>query len=166
MYPTDRKYTKTHEWVKIEGNILTIGLTDYAVKELQGINHVYVNERISGIFYGPGLELQPVTEEDLQNKTVKRSIQYLPGRVVTEVDPKEKDAIYIYSPVKGRVIEFNDRANESIIMEESEEFYLLIEKDPYGEGWIAKIEILDPASLIPLMSAQEFQKFLEEEEEY
>lgn len=161
MFPENLKYTKTHEWVRIEGNILTIGITDYAVKELQGINHVYANEIVSGVFYGPGLELQPIEESDFQDEGVRHGTKFLRGKTVTEID-SSKDVVYVYSPVRGKVIELNERANESVEKKPGETC-LLIEKDPYGEGWIAKIEILDPTSLIPLMGAQAFQKFLEEE---
>lgn len=161
-FPMDLKYTKTYEWVKIKGNILTIGLTAFAIKELQGINHVYVNERVSGTFYGPGVELQPIEENDFRDEKVRRGTKFLAGKTVTEIDAS-KDVVYVYSPVKGKIIEMNARVNEEVERGPGE-FCLLIEKDPYIEGWIAKIEILDQTSLIPLMTAQEFQKFLEEEE--
>jgi len=164
MFPENLKYTRTHEWVKIEGNILTIGITDYAVKELQGINHVYANETVSGVFYGPGLEVRPIEEEDFQNEEVKRGVKFLARKTVSEID-SSKNVVCVYSPVLGKVIEVNERANE-MVAKKPGETCLLIEKDPYGEGWVAKIEILDSSSLIPLMSAQEFQKYLEEEEEH
>lgn len=159
MYPEDRKYLKTHDWVRIEGNILTIGMTWHAVRALKGINYVYVNDFVSDsvrgkIVYEPGLELQPLTEEDLQDPEVKKSKRFLGGKVVTEIDAS-KGFVYVYSPVRGKIIEMNDRVNEK-----DENEIPLIDRDPYGEGWIAKIEIAKPDSLSPLMTAKEYQEYL------
>lgn len=159
MYPEDRKYTRTHEWVKTEGNILTMGITAHAVEQLMGIEHVCVNEIVSGTAYKPGLELQPLNEEDLQDPEVKKNTRFLEGKTVTEVDT-QKGFTCIYSPVQGKVIEMNDGVNEG-----DSEGILLIDRDPYGKGWMAKIEILDPDSLVPLMTAKEYQEYLLEEEE-
>lgn len=161
MYPEDLKYTKTHEWVKIEGNVLTIGITDFAVKELMGINHVYINEVVSGTSYKPGLVVYPIEEEDFQDRDIKRGIKFLPGKTVAEIDAS-KDVVYIYSPAQGIVIQMNDRVNRKV--KKGSDKICLIDKDPYWEGWIAKIEISDPSSLIPLMNVEEYQEFLLEEE--
>lgn len=158
MHPEDLKYTKTHEWIKIEEQILTLGITEFAVKELGGINHVYVNEIVSGTAYKPGLELQPIDEKDFQDPSVKRGTKFLSGKTAVEIDAS-KDVVYVYSPVRGKVVEMNKRVNE-----ENPNGICLIDRDPQGEGWLTKIEILDISSLIPLMTAKEYEDYLLEEE--
>lgn len=160
-FPEDIKYTRTHEWVRVEENVLTVGITAHAVKEMKGINHVNVNQVVSGTAYKPGLELQPLEENDLQDPKAKDGLKFLEGKIVTEVD-SSKNYFFIYSPVRGKVIAMNDRVNKKV--KDGPKKVCLIDKDPYGEGWIAKIEILDPNSLIPLMDAKEYQEFLLEEE--
>jgi glycine cleavage system H protein len=83
--PTDRRYTKTHEWIRIEGDIATIGLTDYAQQELGDITYVEL----------------PETGTDLT--------QSQPFGVVESV----KAAADVYSPVDGEVIETNSAVVDS-----------------------------------------------------
>ena len=121
MNPDDRLYTKEHEWVKIKGNIATVGITDYAQKELTDI--VYVELPNKGIEIEAGDEL--CTVESVKN------------------------ASDVFSPVSGKVIEVN---------RELEDEPELINSDPYGKGWIAKIEITEEPK--GLMSAQEYEEYL------
>ncbi|GIW03562.1 MAG: glycine cleavage system protein GcvH [Thermomicrobiales bacterium] len=83
--PKDLRYTKTHEWVRVEGDVATIGITDYAQNELGDITY---------------LELPEVGTQVTQNE---------PLGVIESV----KAASDIYAPVSGEVIERNEQAIES-----------------------------------------------------
>jgi glycine cleavage system H protein len=121
MNPDDRLYTKEHEWVKIKGNIATVGITDYAQKELTDI--VYV---------------------ELPNK----GIEIDAGDPVCTVE-SVKNASDVFSPVSGKVVDVN-RALE----DEPE----LVNSDPYGKGWMVKIEFTEEPK--GLMNAQEYEEYL------
>jgi glycine cleavage system H protein len=123
--PKDLKYTKEHEWARIEGNLVTVGITDYAQQKLGDI--VYA-------------ELPTV------------------GSEVKEMEPfgtieSVKAASDLYSPVSGRVVETHDA-----LMEEPR----LINQDPYGEGWLIRLE--GSQGLDQLLSAKEYEEWIEEEE--
>ncbi len=122
-------YTKTDEWVKIEGNIATIGITDYAQKKLRFI----VNIELPDIGY-------KVNEGD--------TIATLES-VKTIAD--------VYSPVNGEVIEVNEELPNTPDV---------INKDPYGNGWIVRIKILDDPKIYydKLMKAEEYAEKIKAEE--
>lgn len=114
--PNDLLYTKTHEWVRLEGDVATIGITDFAQSELGDI--VYVD--------------LPTVGRALQNDDTLGSIESV--KTVSDV----------YSPIAGEVVEVNQSLGA-----QSE----LINSDPYGSGWIAKIRLsqeaqglMDPAT--------------------
>ena len=125
--PKELKYSKEHEWVKIENGIATIGITDHAQELLTDI--VFV-------------ELPEVGKEVEQEKQMG---------VVESV----KSVSDIFSPVSGEVTEVNNE------IEDNPE---LINGDPYKKGWVAKIKMKDAKELDKLMSAEEYEKFIEEEE--
>jgi len=118
------KYTKEHEWVKVEGSIATIGITDYAQRELGDV--VFV-------------ELPKIGTKVEQMK---------PFGVIEAV----KAVSDLFSPLSGEVVEVNNKL-------ESESG--LINKDPYGEGWIIKIKANNLAELDSLLSADDYIKLLE-----
>lgn len=120
----DLKYTKEHEWVRVENDVATVGITDYAQGELGDI--VFV-------------ELPKVGTKVEQMK---------PFGVIEAV----KAVSDIFSPLSGEVIEVNGRL-------ESEAG--IINKDPYGEGWIIKIRISDPKGLNNLLSADDYKKLIQ-----
>ncbi|HIC87398.1 MAG TPA: glycine cleavage system protein GcvH [Aquificae bacterium] len=99
---TDRLYTKTHEWIKVENNIAIVGITDYAQQKLRNI---------------VGVELPEVGKE------------YPKGERIGVVE-SIKSVEDVYAPITFRVLEVNER-----LADEPE----LINRDPYGEGWIAKV---------------------------
>jgi glycine cleavage system H protein len=101
--PSELKYTKDHEWVKIEGNIATVGITDYAQGELGDI--VFVEIETEG--------------EELASGEVFGTIEAV------------KTVSDMFMPISGTVKEFNEEleANPEIVNE-----------DPYGKGWMIKIE--------------------------
>jgi len=114
--PNDLKYAKTHEWVRLEGDIATIGITDFAQGELSDI--VYVEITALG-------------------KTIKRDEPLGTIEAVKAVSD-------LYSPISGQVIAANDSLKDSPAT---------VNKDPYGEGWMAKIKVSDPSELANLLDA-------------
>lgn len=128
MYPKNLKYTKTHEWVKIEGDRALIGITSYAAERLTEILGVY--------------ELPQVGDE------IKTSESF--GQVESQ-----KAASDLFLPVGGKVLEVNE------ILKENPG---IINKDPYQEGWLVKIEIKDKSRVDKLMNAKEYEEFLKTEE--
>ena len=123
--PEDLKYTKEHEWAKIEGDVATIGITDYAQSELGDI--VYI-------------ELPKVDSE---------VGQMAPIGTIEAV----KTVADLYSPLSGKVIEVNEKLSQNPS---------IVNNDPYGEGWIAKIRISNPDEVENLLSAEDYRKLLEE----
>lgn len=123
-HPEELKYTKEHTWVKAEGGVATIGITDYAQNELGEI--VFV-------------ELPEIEAE------VEHSTEF---GVVESV----KTVSDLYSPVSGVVVE----TNEDLL--DSPE---IINDSPYDDGWMLKVEMSDPRELTSLMSAEEYQDFVE-----
>jgi glycine cleavage system H protein len=114
--PADLKYTEAHEWVKIEGNIATIGITDYAQGELGDIVFVEL----------PG-------EGD-------KVIQMEPFGTIEAV----KAVSELFSPVSGKVVEVNSALDDDPIV---------INHDPYGDGWMIKVELSDTTQVEQLLDA-------------
>ncbi len=123
--PETLRYTKDHEWAKLEGKRARIGITDYAQTELTDV--VYV-------------ELPPI------------------GKVVKQGEPlgtveSVKAVSEIFAPVSGKVVEVNKA------LEEKPE---LVNKDPYGEGWMAALESSEPPRADSLMDAAAYRKHIGE----
>ncbi|HOB35203.1 MAG: glycine cleavage system protein GcvH [Firmicutes bacterium] len=125
--PQDLKYTKEHEWIRVEGNRVTVGITDYAQDQLGDI--VFV-------------ELPAVGDE----------VESGDGFAVLE---SVKAAADVYAPVSGTVVEVN---------EDLEDDPALVNTDPYGQGWLAVFELAEGEDLSELMTAEEYQQFLAEQE--
>lgn len=119
-FPEDLKYTKEHEWVRVEGNIATVGITDFAQGELGDI--VFVDVDTEG--------------DNLDKDEVFGSIEAV------------KTVSDLFMPLSGTVSEMNPK-----IEDEPE----LINNDPYGDGWLIKIEISDIEELGLLMDAAAYQ---------
>jgi len=124
-FPEDLKYTKDHEWIKIDGNVGTIGITDFAQKELGDI--VYIEVESEGFEVDEGESFGTIEAV----KTVSD----------------------LFMPVSCKILEFNEA------LEGEPE---LINTDPYGNGWILKVEIKDGASVNGLLSAEDYQKLIAE----
>ena len=119
-FPSELKYTKDHEWVRVEGNVAYIGITDFAQKELGDI--VYVDISTIG--------------DEVEKEAVFGTVEAV------------KTVSDLFMPVSGKVLEMNkdiDSAPESV------------NTDPYGKGWMIKIEILNPAELNELLSADAYK---------
>jgi glycine cleavage system H protein len=127
-FPEDLKYSKEHEWVLVEDNVATVGITDYAQDQLGDI--VFVELPAIG---------DKVSKEDAFG-------------VVESV----KAVSDIYAPVSGKVLEVNDDLPDNPEM---------VNEDPYGDGWMIKIEMNDPDELQELMTAAEYEEYVAEEKE-
>ena len=121
--PEELKYTEEHEWVKIEDNIATIGITDFAQGELGDI--VY-------------LEIDSLDSEIALNEVF--------GTVEAV-----KTVSDLFMPVGGKVIEMNST------LEDKPE---LVNEDPYGEGWIIKIDISDLSEVDSLLSPEDYKNLI------
>jgi glycine cleavage system H protein len=109
--PTDRKYTKEHEWIDIAGSIATVGITAYAADKLGDV--VFVDLPTVG---------SAVAE----------------GRVVGEIE-STKSVGELFAPVNGKVLEINDA-----VVATPE----LVNSDPFGEGWLIKVEFTELPELL------------------
>jgi glycine cleavage system H protein len=117
------KYTKDHEWVRVEGEQVYIGITDFAQHELGDI--VFVDVTSEG--------------STLDREEVFGSVEAV--KAVSDM----------YMPVGGEVLEFNE-------MLETEP--VLINNDPYGDGWIIKVQLTHPAELDDLLNAEQYKQLL------
>ncbi len=118
--PANLKYTKDHEWIKVEGNTGFIGITDFAQGELGDIVYIDINPDLSEIKSGESFG----TIEAV--KTVSD----------------------MYAPVDGKVLEVNKSLNENP---------QLLNSDPYGDGWIIKIELTNPDQVNDLLTPEAYQ---------
>ena len=107
--PANLKYSKDHEWIRVEGDEAYVGITDFAQSQLGDI--VFVD-------------------------------------VTTEAVKTVSDA---FLPVGGEVLEFNASLNDAPDK---------VNKDPYGEGWMVKIKMTNPAELDSLLSAEDYAKLI------
>jgi glycine cleavage system H protein len=123
LIPEDLKYTKEHEWIRVEGNIGTVGITDFAQSELGDIVFVDLNKNLS-----------EVTQ----------------GQVFGTVEAV-KTVSDLFSPVSGKIVEFNTN------LETNAE---VVNKDPYGEGWMIKIELSNPSELDNLLDANAYRSLI------
>jgi glycine cleavage system H protein len=123
-FPNDLKYTKEHEWVKLEaGNVATIGITDFAQGELGDIVYIEIESD------GKSLEADEIFGTVEAVKTVSD----------------------LFMPVAGKVIELNEKLND-----EPE----LVNNDPYGDGWMIKVEVSDPSALDHLMDVEAYKNLI------
>ena len=121
--PAELKYTKEHEWIRVEGDVAYVGITDYAQSQLGDIVFVECET------VGDALEAGETFGTIEAVKTVSD----------------------LYLPVAGEVLEFN---------EELEGEPELVNKDPYGKGWIVKIKISDETELDGLLNADAYKAII------
>ncbi|WP_448579413.1 glycine cleavage system protein GcvH [Thermosphaera sp.] len=115
----DRRYTETDEWAILEGDVATVGLTDYAQKELKDI---------------VSIELPEI------GRKVKK------GEEIGVVDSIKASSTY-YSPLSGEIIEVNEELTGSPE---------LVNKDPYGKGWVFKIRVDNPGEYDSLLTPEKY----------
>jgi len=122
-YPANLRYTKDHEWIKLEGDIATIGITDYAQRELGDIVYVEV-------------------------ETIGQSMEA--GAVFGTVEAV-KTVSDLFLPISGTIQELNSKlanAPESV------------NNDPYGDGWMIKMKVNDPADVNALLDAAAYESMV------
>ncbi len=124
MYPKGFYFTKDHEWVKVDGDEATIGVTDFAQKQLGDVVYVELPS------VGTVLDIH-------QTIGVVESV-----KAVSDV----------YSPVSGEVLAVNEGLNDSPET---------LNRDPHGMGWIIKLRLKNKADLEKLMTADDYERFLE-----
>ena len=121
-FPSDLKYTKDHEWLRIEGTTGTIGVTDYAQGELGDVIYLDLKDGIT-----------VKAHESLGNIEAVKTVSDL------------------YTPVSGKVTAVNSALNDAPET---------VNKDPYGEGWLAKLEMSNAAEADALMSVEEYKALI------
>ena len=126
--PEDLHYSKDHEWVRVEGNIAVVGITDYAQDSLGDV--VYV-------------EVPKVGDEFAANESFG-SVESV--KAVSEV----------FSPVSGEIVGVNDA-----LADEPEK----VNQDPYGTGWMIRVEMSNPGEVDSLLTAAEYEDFTKAETE-
>ena len=124
--PTDLKYAKTDEWVKVEGNIATVGVSDYAQSQLSDVVYVEISAAVG--------------DHVSKNDTI----------VTIE---SVKAAADVNAPVSGEVVEINENLSQTPET---------INNDPFGDAWLVKIKIENPADLDSLLDAAGYQSYCEE----
>ncbi len=122
-FPENLKYTKDHEWIKVEGNIGTIGVTEHAAGELGDVVYVDI----------PDAELEFAAEESFGTIEAVKTVADM------------------FAPVAGKIVEVNEA------LEDAPE---TVNNDPYGDGWIIKIEIKDMAEVDALMDADAYKELI------
>ena len=121
--PSNLLYTKEHEWIRVEGDVAYVGITDYAQSELGEI--VFVDINTEG--------------ETLAQNEVFGSVDAV--KTVSDLN----------MPVAGEVLEINE-----VINDQPE----LVNNDPYGEGWMIKINVANPAEFETLLDADAYQALI------
>jgi glycine cleavage system H protein len=123
--PADLKYTKTHEWVRLEGDEATVGITDFAIEHLGDLVFVELPQAGTTVSAGDG---------------------------AAEVE-SVKAVGAVYAPVSGEIV----AVNESLADDQGP-----LATDPYGEGWLFKVRLSEPASG-DLMDLAAYEQQLEQE---
>ena len=121
--PSNLRYTKEHEWIRVEGEEAYVGITDYAQSELGEIVFVDINT---------------------EGEVVAQNEEFGTVEAVKTVSD-------LNMPVEGEVLEVNETINDQPE---------LVNNDPYGEGWMIKIRIVNPAELDTLLDAAGYQALI------
>lgn len=121
-FPDDLRYTSEHEWIRLDGDIATVGVTDYAQSELGDIVFVELNEGVEG-----------------DSSDVFGTVEAV------------KTVSDLFFPVSGKVVEVNPALDGQPE---------LVNTDPYGEGWMIKMEIEDQSEVEGLMDADAYRRMV------
>lgn len=121
--PSNLKYTKDHEWIRVEGNEAVIGVTDFAQGQLGDIVFIEIETQ------GETLEMEEVFGTIEAVKTVSD----------------------MFMPVAGEVLEVNEKISSNPEA---------VNKDPYGDGWMIRIKITNPAQLSELLSPEQYKEIV------
>jgi glycine cleavage system H protein len=121
--PEDLKYTKDHEWIRVEGETAIVGITDFAQGELGDIVYVEVE----------------TIDEDVTKDEVFGTVEAV------------KTVSDLFMPLSGTVMEFNEKLDD-----EPE----LVNSDPYGEGWMVKVQLSDLEEITDLLDAVAYKTLI------
>ena len=121
--PADLKYTKDHEWVRVDGDTAVVGITDFAQGELGDIVYVDVD----------------TLDDNVDKDEVFGSVEAV------------KTVSDLFMPLTGEVIEFNEK------LEDDPE---LVNSDPYGDGWMIKIQISETSEIDALLDADAYKELV------
>jgi len=124
--PDNLRYTKDHEWVRVEGEFAFEGLTDYAQSQLADI---------------VTFELKPVGSK-FKKDEIFGSVEAV------------KAVVDLYMAVGGEIIEMNEK-----IMNTPD----VVNKDPYGDGWIIKVKMNNADEYNELLTPEDYKKLIEEQ---
>lgn len=119
--PANLKYTKDHEWIKVEGNEAVVGITDFAQGQLGDIVFVEIETE------GETLEMEEVFGTIEAVKTVSD----------------------MFMPVSGKIVAVNEKLADTPEV---------VNKDPYGDGWMIRIELTDASQLDDLLTADQYKE--------
>ena len=119
-FPAELKYTKDHEWIRVEGDTATIGITEFAQGELGDIVYVDIN----------------TVGQDIAKEQVFGTVEAV------------KTVSDLFMPLDGKVLEINP------LLDSQPE---LVNTDPYGDGWMVKIKLTNPADAETLLDADAYK---------
>ena len=122
--PADLKYTKEHEWLKVEGNVATVGITDWAQSELGDIVFVEL----------------PEVGTDVAQMEAFGTIEAV--KAVSE----------LFAPISGKVVEKNGALEDDP---------MVVNRDPYGDGWMIRVELSDSSQLEQLLDANSYMELIQ-----
>ncbi|MFD1467309.1 glycine cleavage system protein GcvH [Hymenobacter caeli] len=117
--PTTLYYTKDHEWIRVEGDVAYVGITDHAQRELGDIVYVDID----------------TLDQDVAQHAVFGTVEAV------------KTVSDLFSPLTGTVLEVNAKLADAPET---------VNADPYGDGWMVKLAIADPAEIGGLLSAEAY----------
>lgn len=117
------RYTKRHEWVMLEDDVVTVGITDYGQSEVAVVN--YVDMPAEGVEVNAGDEAATVESQS--------------------------DSLSVLAPLDGTVVEING------LLEDAPD---LINSDPYGDGWLFRLELTDISAWRDLLTAEEYEDYV------
>ncbi len=126
MYPSELKYDREHEWVRVEGDEAVIGISHFAQDQLGEV--VYVDLPSAGDSVAA-------------------------GETFGEIE-SVKSVSELYSPINGEVVAVNDALSDTPET---------VNEDPYGEGWMIRVKMADPSQVDDMISAEEYEAFVNEE---
>ena len=121
--PAELKYSKDHEWIRLEGETAYVGITDFAQHELGDIVFVDID----------------TVDETLEAEETFGTIEAV------------KTSSELLLPVAGTVIEFNEALADAPET---------VNNDPYGEGWIIKVQVANPADIDGLLTAEAYKELI------
>jgi len=126
MYPEENLYTKDHEWVNVQGDLATVGITEYAQRELGDVVYVDLPE-VGDIFeasdpFGSVESVKAVSE--------------------------------VFCPLSGEIVEVNSK------LEQTPE---LVNQSPHQKAWMIRLRVSNPDELDELLSAEEYEEYLQEQ---